>query len=54
MPYNSPKFLLVTATLGAMINGSTQPILGVVFAKLLSLLSAPMLLLEEINGENYL
>jgi hypothetical protein len=46
MPYNNPKFLLFTATFGAMINGSTQPILGVVFAKILSLLSAPMEMLE--------
>jgi hypothetical protein len=45
-PYNKPVYLIVVATLGAIINGSAQPILGVVFAKMLSLLSLPLWYLE--------
>ena len=40
-PYNKPVKLVVIATFGAIINGTVQPIIGVVFAKILGLLSAP-------------
>lgn len=54
MPYNSPKFLLVTACFGALINGASQPFLGAVFAKLLSLLTVPLWMFEAEYGPNYL
>lgn len=53
MPYNNPKYLIVVAVLGSMINGSSQPILGVLFAKLVFLLSVPLIYLNTL-GENYL
>lgn len=53
-PYNKPMYLIIVATFGAMINGSLQPILGVVFAKMLGLLSAPKDLLALVHGESYL
>lgn len=45
---------MVVATFGAMLNGSSQPILGVVFAKLIGLLSTPTWYLNSTKGENYL
>jgi ATP-binding cassette subfamily B (MDR/TAP) protein 1 len=54
LPYNNPKILMVVATFGAMLNGSSQPILGVVFAKLIGLLSTPTWYLNSTKGENYL
>lgn len=53
-PYNKPTYLIVIATLGAILNGSAQPILGVVFAKMLGLLSAPKEYLALMFGEDYL
>ena len=53
-PYNNPFYLIIIATFGAIISGSVQPILGVVFAKLLGLLTAPLELLDAAYGEDYL
>lgn len=53
-PYNKPTYLIVVATIGAMVNGLMQPTLGVVFAKMLGLLSAPKEYLELMHGEDYL
>ena len=39
--YNKPVYLIVIATFGAILNGSAQPALGVVFAKMVGLLSIP-------------
>jgi ATP-binding cassette, subfamily B (MDR/TAP), member 1 len=44
----------VVATLGAIVNGTAQPILGVIFAKFLGILSAPKELLAEVFGEDFL
>lgn len=53
-PYNKPFYLIIVATLGAMVNGLLQPTLGVVFAKMLGLLSAPKEYLEMMHGEDHL
>lgn len=53
-PYNKPAYLIVIATIGAMINGLAQPILGVVFAKILTILSTPKEYLEFLHGEDHL
>ena len=44
----------MVATLGAIVNGTAQPILGVIFAKFLGILSAPKELLAEVFGEDFL
>lgn len=44
-PYNNPKSIIPVAVLGAILNGSFQPILGVLFAKLLNYLSVPFVYL---------
>ena len=46
LPFNNPKILMVLATIGSMINGASQPILGVVFAKLITILSTPIWIIE--------
>ena len=53
-PYNKPVSLIVLATFGAIINGSAQPILGVIFAKFLGVLSIPKDILELAFGEDHL
>jgi hypothetical protein len=45
---------MIPAILGAMINGACQPLLGVVFAKLIGLLSAPLEYLDIMYGKDYL
>jgi len=42
------------AIIAASINGSSQPLLGVAFAKVLTLLSTPKEYLEFKHGEDYL
>jgi len=54
MPYNVPKYHMVMAIIAASINGSSQPLLGVAFAKVLTLLSTPKEYLEFKHGEDYL
>lgn len=44
----------MVATLGAIVNGTAQPVLGVIFAKFLGILSAPKELLAEVFGEDFL
>lgn len=53
-PYNKPFGLIIVATLGAIVNGSAQPILGVIFAKFLGVLSVDKDILAFAFGEDYL
>jgi len=55
-PYNTPKYHFFIATFAAAINGSSQPLLGVAFAKVLTLLSTPkdLLVLMNDGNEDYL
>lgn len=43
----------MTGTFGALISGSMQPILGIVFAKLLSVLSLPIEFLKIREGDDW-
>jgi hypothetical protein len=45
--YNKPAVLIVSAVIGATINGSTMPIFGMIFSYLLTVLTAPKAFLEE-------
>jgi ATP-binding cassette, subfamily B (MDR/TAP), member 1 len=53
-PYNKPVYLIVLATIGSIINGAVQPVLGIVFAKILTLLCTPKEYLEFLHGKDHL
>jgi len=47
MPYQTPKFLILTAVVGSLFNGSMQPLVGIIFSYLLTALSTPTELLYD-------
>ena len=42
LPYNNPKVLIVLGLVLSAINGATQPIFGIIFSKLLTVLMQPI------------
>lgn len=53
MAYNHPKSLIGIAVIGAAIMGFSQPFLGIIFAKVMGLLTVPLELLEVVEGPDY-
>jgi len=42
LPYNQPRYLIVVGIIGAIISGGLQPVLGIVFAYMVTYLTAPI------------
>jgi hypothetical protein len=59
MVYNNPKFLLILGTFMIIPNSLANPVCGIAFAKILTLLSMPIEYLKfidplEVGGTDYL
>lgn len=52
--YNKPVGIIFLAGFGALVASAMQPILGILFAKFLGILSVPKEYLDYIHGESYL
>lgn len=54
MHYNNPKWLIPIACICSAAGGFTQPFMGVVFAKVMNLLTVPTEMWELLKGPDYL
>ena len=54
MPYNQPRYLIVFALIGSLIDGSIQPFFGFIFSKFMGLLGIPVEYFKLTEGEDYL
>jgi len=52
--YNSPKYLIFVGCFFAGISGACNPIFGVIFSKVMTLLTVPLPMLVKWKGEDYL
>ena len=52
--YNRPIYHVVIASVGSIIVGAANPILGLIFAKMLAILSTPNEILDYLHGEDHL
>jgi len=53
MKFNNPLILIVVACIGAAVFGSSQPLFGVVFSKVMNLLTVPLIVYEMTEGPDY-
>ena len=53
IPYNNPKFLIFSGSLGAAMLGGSMAYLGVAFSEFLSLLVPPIEVWTQVKGANY-
>jgi hypothetical protein len=51
MEYNHPKFWILIGILLSLVNGLANPYLGIVFAKILALLTVPIQHLSLLDPE---
>jgi hypothetical protein len=54
MALNEPLFLIIIACIGAAIAGFSQPYMGVIFSKVMNLLTVPTQFWAAMKGPNYL
>ena len=52
-PFNSPKILVLPAILGSIMKGLTMPIYGIVFSRVMTILTVPPEDLDRIHGHGY-
>ena len=52
--YNNPKWLIGFACIWSAAAGFTQPFLGVIFGKVMNLLTVPIEVWEILKGPDYL
>jgi hypothetical protein len=53
LKYNEPKALIFIAIFMSAISGSSQPIFGIVFSKVMNLLTVPMNYIAFIYGPGF-
>ena len=53
LPFNNPKVLIFTGVFGSIFAGSSMPIIGVVFSKLLAYSTAPDIYLDFMAAEEF-
>jgi hypothetical protein len=51
--YNEPKILIVVAIFMSAISGASQPIFGVIFSKVMNLLTVPLAYIPFVYGAGF-